>query len=402
MEKNEFEQLKEKIKINFLQIEKILANFDEKVDEIERNTIEIHNLEKRFVEIGNQINNLRKNIKESENVEELKETIKKISKDVDNLKNNLEGVSEIKEIKNQINNLKKEFENFKGARDTKEFEDMKDKVRANILKMEDLLTKYNARIEDVERSLMFVEKLDKKIDEVKVEMTNFKKIIGENINEFKKELGDIKGFKDFKNKFDKIESFVKDFNENLEAWIAFSKDFNKNKDMYLELREAVIASIEKLKQKEQIFDSNIEEFAIITKKLEENERLYDVLSTDIKSQIAYLKEEVNKSKNNIEDVSNNKIGDMVRKIESLEKEVIPNKIDNQINELIHIMNEKMSNFATIDKFDRLKADIESRIQLIREPRIKPLENRMIEIEKDMNEIKSFIKNVSQRLPVVVE
>jgi chromosome segregation ATPase len=290
-----------------------------------------------------------------------------------------------------------------------EFEQLKEKIKINFLQIEKILARYDDRLKDAERELVKLSDISKKFEELDKKLEDLKKKANMDIEIIKKELEELKEVRELKDKLPDISKRLEEIHKNIEEWKTFAEEFNENKDMYLELREVVISSIEHLKEKEKIFDRNLEEFAIIAKKLEENERAYENMSSEINRQLSILNEESKKMREEIKNfkselthVGNIKIQELENKIEKFEKEVVPKKIDDEMNKIIKILNEKAMNFATLNKFEEFKNEIVSYIKTLREPKVKSLEEKMNEIERDLMEVKELIKNFSSRLPIVVE
>ena len=310
-----------------------------------------------------------------------------------------------------------------------EFEQLKEKIKINFLQIEKILAKYDDRLKDAERELVKLGDVARKFEELNRSVEELKRKTEADIGRVEKEIGNLKEISGFGEKLPEIERKLKEIERKIEEWRIFAEEFNKNKDIYIELREAVISSIEYLKEKEKIFDKNLEEFSIISKKFEENERIYEKMSSEIREQLSVLKEENKKMREEIENfkekfarMSEMKAQEEENKIESfdkelvarkvdeyienkikvIEKEIIPKKIDEGINHIIEVISEKTKNFVPLSKFEELRSEMMSYLRAVREPDVKNLEEKIAEIEKDIVEIRRLIRNFSSRLPIVVE
>jgi len=306
-----------------------------------------------------------------------------------------------------------------------EFEQLKEKIKINFLQIEKILAKYDDRLKDAERELVRLGDVKIRFEELDKKLDDFKKDTDAKIDAIKEEISSLKEISELKDKLPEMNKWLEEIRKNINEWKTFEEELNKNKNMYIKLREAVISSVEHLKEKENTFNKNIEELAIIAKKLEENEKAYEKMSSEINIQISALKEdyrrvweEIKNLKSELAHIGNIKIPESENKIDEskkeviyeeidkiidkLEKEIIPKKIDECMNSIITVINEKFKNFVALNKFEEFRNEINNRIGTLREPKVKNLEEKINEIEKDITEIKELIRNFSSRLPIVVE
>ena len=239
-------------------------------------------------------------------------------------------------------------------------------------------------------------------------------------------------------KLEEIEKLIKEFDIKSEKWKIFSEELERDKNLYLELRKVVLASIDKLKNFEKVFNDNLEEFREINNRVEEYEKAFKILSLETKKEIQKLDSERKRTEENIEEFKNKLKEQLVKKfaemdnkfeneikinlnkhtrllnnfgekflsieeqIKNVKKDVVEKTIDEEMNGLFLILNDKLKDLITKRDFDILKAKLEREVEQIRKPEIKPIEERIYLMEKDVIELKRLLRGISQRLPVVVE
>ena len=347
MAEEEIEKLKERFKINFFQIEKTLADYDERINNIEEYS---KKREKEEDELKKDLN---------KRIENLEKSVKELN------------INTIIEQNEKLNNLLKEKE--------EEFEEIKNNIRERINRVEHL----GSRLEQIEK---LVEEFDKKYKE----------------------------------------------------WQVFREDLDNDKNLYLELRKVVLTSIEKLKNFEKVFRENLEEFGEISKRVEENERLYEKLSDETKRELSILSAEGKRIEQNIEEFKNklreklikrfedldyklenevkttlSKHGELLnnfgerflsieQQIKNVKKNIVEKIIDEEMNKLLLILNNKLKDFVTMQDFEVIKSELRNKVEQIRKPEIKPLEERISAIEESIKELEKLLRSISQRTPVIVE
>lgn len=89
-------------------------------------------------------------------------------------------------------------------------------------------------------------------------------------------------------------------------------------------------------------------------------------------------------------------------ISNLKKGAIDKAIDEEMNKLLIILNEKLKGLVTINDFEQIRSDIRLRLEQVRSPEIRPLEAKIVCLEDDVAEMKRLLRGISQRLPVIVE
>ena len=239
-------------------------------------------------------------------------------------------------------------------------------------------------------------------------------------------------------KLEEIEKLIKEFDIKSEKWRIFSEELERDKNLYLELRKVVLASIDKLKNFEKVFNENLEEFREINNRVEEYEKSFKILSLETKKEIQKLDSARKQTEENIEEFRNKLKEQLVKKfaemdnkleneikinlnkharllntfgekflnieeqIKNMKKDVVEKTIDEEMNRLFLILNDKLKDLITKRDFDILKAKLEREVEQIRKPEIKPIEERIYLMEKDVIELKRLLRGISQRLPVVVE
>ena len=372
MVEEEIKSLKEKFKTNFFQIEKLLAGYDNRLDNIER---------KKLKDVDKKIDELEKTIKGSKK-------------------------SEIKII-----------------------EDAKHNFLDIIKKMEE---SYKDRLRDIEDKHMKLVKNNERI-------TNLIEKKCEEFGEIEKNIRErIERVEVLGSKLEEMERLVGEFDKKSEEWNIFRDDLERDKNLYLELREVVLASVEKLKNFEKLFSKNIEEFGEINERVEEDEKLFEKLSAETRKELQRLDSERKRIEQNVEEFKNKlkerlikKFSDLDFKLESeikskireqdsllssyggvftkleanmkgIENEVIPRKIDMEFNEMLLVLNNKLKDLISRQDFDMLEAKLKNEVEQIRKPEMKPIEDKVLRVEEDINELKRLLRGISQRLPVIVD
>ncbi len=347
----------------------------------------------------------------------------------------------------------------------KEMERLNEKFKINLFQIEKLLAGYDERINNIEKENAKLKDIDKKIDKlegtIKEEQTKFEKNLSEKnkkeMEGYDKKLNNLlenksKEFKEIENnirgriekveylgpRVEEIEKLMKEFDTKSKNWKAFSDELERDKNLYLELRKVVLSSIEKLKNLEKMFTKNLEEFGEINNRVEEDEKQIENLSTETKKELQRLDSEGKRIESNTEEFKNKlrerltkKFADLDSKLEndiknktkeqdtlisnygsrftklegnmkSMENKVIPEKIDKEFNQMLVVLNNKLKDLVTKQNFDNLNTKLENKVEQIRKPEIKPLEERISVMERDIDELKRLLKGISQRLPVIVE
>ncbi|MCK4730099.1 MAG: hypothetical protein KAT28_02165 [Candidatus Aenigmarchaeota archaeon] len=471
MEKDELARLKEKFKLNFFQIEKLLGAYNERINSIEKNNSLIKATDKK-------VNIIKKDSDE-------------INKKVENKIEDFESIA--KENKKVIIDIEIE----------------RDQLRMDLLaKTKNLENIFNEKVINMNSSSLATEK--KMVEFTKTRMAEFNKQISSTIA--KKELE----FKEMENlinkkikrvevldsKLPKMEDQINKFNKNYQDWRIFSISLEEDKKLYLELRKVVLGSIEKLKNLENVFNQNIEEFEEINNRIEGNEKTYKEMSEKTKNEMVRLDEKSNNLEKSVEEykiklkdrltkrfeeldskfeneikikiqeqdnllsdygnrftemeqkfneLENNaipkkideefkiKLKDrltkgfeeldskfeneikvkiqeqdnllsnyggkfikMEQKFNELENKVIPKKIDEEFNEMLVILRDKLKDLVTLNDFEKIRGELRTKIEQVRMPEITPMESKISAIEKDLEEVKRLLRGLSQRLPVVLE
>lgn len=409
----EIERLKEKVKTNFFQIEKLFAEYDERLNNVEKKSKEI----KRIGEIDKlkeELNKIKLGLKQID--EEIENKTEKLERNV------IENRNFEEKIKQKVENTKQNF-----LERTKRVEEL---YKENTNKIEN---------KQVELEKKLTEETRKKIDEYDKKINNL-------LLKKEKQFKEIEGYVGKRiekaeylgSRLLEIENLIKEFDKKSENWKVFSEDLERDKNLYLELREVVLASVEKLKNLEKLFSRNLEEFGEINDRVEEDEKLFKTLSAETNKELQRLDSEGRRIEKNVEEFKNKlkerlikKFADMDFKLEndiknkikeqdallsnyggiftkleedmkSIEDEVIPKKIDMEFNEMLLVLNNKLKDLVNKQDFDMLKAGLESKVEQIRKPEIKPLEERISAMEEDVNELKKLLRGIAQRLPVIVE
>ena len=86
----------------------------------------------------------------------------------------------------------------------------------------------------------------------------------------------------------------------------------------------------------------------------------------------------------------------------LKKDIVEKTIDEEMNKLLIILSEKLKGLVTRDDFEKIDSNIKSRLDALRSPDIKPLDEKIGYLEGDVAELKRLLRGLSQRLPVIVE
>ena len=540
MTEDEIEKLREKLKINFFQIEKTLAGYDERINRIEKEEKEIkrinnelkqnldgikQNLKQIDEQIRSRTERLEKVAIENRNIkDEIKQNfIDNIKKIEDSYRENLKIIEErqielekkleriiygndekFKNIEKQLVELGKVQINLNGADgqpiSERNFTDVieknirekiekvaienrniKDEIKQNFIdnikKIED---SYRENLKIIEERQIELEKKleriiygnDEKFKNIEKQLVELGKVqinlngadgqpISKNlideIEKYNERLNNLlknksEEFEEIENnirerierveylgsKLEEIEKLIKEFDIKSEKWKIFSEELERDKNLYLELRKVVLASIDKLKNFEKVFNDNLEEFREINNRVEEYEKAFKILSLETKKEIQKLDSERKRTEENIEEFKNKLKEQLVKKfaemdnkfeneikinlnkhtrllnnfgekflsieeqIKNVKKDVVEKTIDEEMNGLFLILNDKLKDLITKRDFDILKAKLEREVEQIRKPEIKPIEERIYLMEKDVIELKRLLRGISQRLPVVVE
>ncbi len=414
MEKDELSRIQEKFKLNFFQIEKLLALYEDRLRALEKKNSLIAETDKKV------------NIVKKDSVD-LKNSVKKTNKRVENKIEDFELIA--KDNKKIIVDIEKEMDILH-----KDF----------LAKTKNLENTLNKKVISMNSSSLATEK--KMVEFTKTRMAEFYKqttnTLAKKDSEFK-ELENsinkkIKRVEALGSKLPKIEDNVNIFNKNYQDWKIFSIGLEEDKKLYLELRKVVLGSIEKLRNLENVFNQNLEEFEEINNRIEGNEKTYKEMSEKTKNEMVRLDEKaINIEKsveeykiklkdkltkrfeeldNRIENEINVKIREqdnllssygskfteMEQRFKELENETIPKKIDKEFNEMLIILRDKLKDLVTLNDFEKIRGELRTKIEQVRMPEILPMEKRVGMMETDLEEVKRLLRGLSQRLPVVLE
>jgi len=134
-----------------------------------------------------------------------------------------------------------------------------------------------------------------------------------------------------------------------------------------------------------------------------------VLQEENKDKFERLKSDVNGILDKGFEKQNNRITEYGDKVDAvavgftrLKTDVVERTIDEEMNKLLIILNDKLKSLVTRDEMDNIRTELRYRLEQVRTPEIRPLEARIIGLEEDLSEIKKLLRGVSQRLPVIVE
>ena len=445
MAEEEIEKLKERFKINFFQIEKTLAGYDERINRIEKE-------EKEIKRINNEL---------KQNLDGIKQNLKQIDEQIRSRTERLEKV--IIENKNFKDEIKQNFiDNIKKIEDSyrENLKIIEEKQIELEKKLERIMCGNDEKFKNIEKRLVelgkvqiklneadgqprsdrnLIDKIEKKIEKYNEKLNNLLKNKSEEFEEIENNIRErIERVEYLGSKLEEIEKLIKEFDIKSEKWKIFSEELERDKNLYLELRKVVLASIDKLKNFEKVFNDNLEEFREINNRVEEYEKSFKILSLETKKEIQKLDSERKQTEENIEEFKNklkerlikkfaeldykleneikinlskhsellNNFGEKFLSIEeqikNVKKDVVEKTIDEEMNRLFLILNDKLKDLITKRDFDILKAKLEREVEQIRKPEIKPIEERIYLMEKDVIELKRLLRGISQRLPVVVE
>jgi len=444
MAEEEIEKLKERFKINFFQIEKTLAGYDERINRIEKE-------EKEIKRINNEL---------KQNLDGIKQNLKQIDEQIRSRTERLEKV--IIENKNFKDEIKQNFiDNIKKIEDSyrENLKIIEEKQIELEKKLERIMCGNDEKFKNIEKRLVelgkvqiklneadgqaisknLIDEIEKKIEKYNEKLNNLLKNKSEEFEEIENNIRErIERVEYLGSKLEEIEKLIKEFDIKSEKWKIFSEELERDKNLYLELRKVVLASIDKLKNFEKVFNDNLEEFREINNRVEEYEKSFKILSLETKKEIQKLDSERKQTEENIEEFKNklkerlikkfaeldykleneikinlskhsellNNFGEKFLSIEeqikNVKKDVVEKTIDEEMNRLFLILNDKLKDLITKRDFDILKAKLEREVEQIRKPEIKPIEERIYLMEKDVIELKRLLRGISQRLPVVVE
>ena len=380
----EISKLQERFKINFFQIEKAMIEFDKRIETIESKNKEISDA---LVKLDDKIDKLTDTQKpDNSKIDEYEGEIIKLGNDFE---------SKYQIINNKINELTKKIDGKLDVNLQEELSKLKEKQKSLESEIRNIVEK---------KFLEYGERINKIIDGASLEkIKNIGKVVPV------------------------IEKNIEEFNKKFEQWNILIKKLEYEKSIYFELREVVINTVDRLKKYEEEFTKNLEEFGIIRRRLENTERQYSELSTKMEDEIDRLNKEGVKLeetlKENIKNLEeklekdikekiveqdkvlseySSKIIELMNKISNMEKTAIPKEIDNKLNELLVSLSNKIRNFVTTKDFENVKLELKNKLEEIRKPELGPLEDRIYNIEEDIEELKKLVNGVSKRLPVVVE
>ncbi len=311
---SEVERLKERLKVNFFQIEKSLAEYDTRMDNFEKNLRKIDaslkkagsskpvfaaasvpasapaidaKFEKRLAEkIGES---LSKEIGEKmeERLEKLHKAIQGNLVGLSSLERRLEGAEKSigpkGEIKESISDMDLALNKLENAL-TKKIE-ASQKAMAEVKLSKPLAKpdpKAEARLESIEKSLKSVEKaVSSKSDTFKRAEDELRKLVEGRlklVQTVDDKFSDIEG---------KIDAFGKDYNEMQ----ALKTELEADRKLYSELRAAALESIERLTGVEKDFSLNLEELGKIEDSAKETMALSRQVSEETRKEILRMDKE---------------------------------------------------------------------------------------------------------------
>ena len=440
MTEDEIEKLREKFKINFFQIEKTLVRYDERINSIEKEEKEIKKIND---ELKQELTDIKMNLKQiNEKIGSRTERLEKVAIDNKNLKDAIK--------QSFIDDIKKIEESYR-----ENLKIIKERQIELEKKLERIIYGNDEKFKNIEKQLAELGKVQIKlngadgqaisknlIDEIEKyneKLNNLLKNKSEEFEEIENNIRErIERAEYLGSKLEEIEKLIKEFDIKSEKWRIFSEELERDKNLYLELRKVVLASIDKLKNFEKVFNDNLEEFREINNRVEEYEKSFKILSLETKKEIQKLDSARKQTEENIEEFRNKLKEQLVKKfaemdnkleneikinlnkharllntfgekflnieeqIKNMKKDVVEKTIDEEMNRLFLILNDKLKDLITKRDFDILKAKLEREVEQIRKPEIKPIEERIYLMEKDVIELKRLLRGISQRLPVVVE
>ena len=440
MTEDEIEKLREKFKINFFQIEKTLVRYDERINSIEKEEKEIKKIND---ELKQELTDIKLNLKQiNEKIGSRTERLEKVAIDNKNFKDAIK--------QNFIDDIKKIEESYR-----ENLKIIKERQIELEKKLERIMCGNDEKFKNIEKQLAELGKVQIKlngadgqaisknlIDEIEKyneKLNNLLKNKSEEFEEIENNIRErIERAEYLGSKLEEIEKLIKEFDIKSEKWRIFSEELERDKNLYLELRKVVLASIDKLKNFEKVFNDNLEEFREINNRVEEYEKSFKILSLETKKEIQKLDSARKQTEENIEEFRNKLKEQLVKKfaemdnkleneikinlnkharllntfgekflnieeqIKNMKKDVVEKTIDEEMNRLFLILNDKLKDLITKRDFDILKAKLEREVEQIRKPEIKPIEERIYLMEKDVIELKRLLRGISQRLPVVVE
>jgi len=440
MTEDEIEKLREKFKINFFQIEKTLVRYDERINSIEKEEKEIKKIND---ELKQELTDIKLNLKQiNEKIGSRTERLEKVAIDNKNFKDAIK--------QSFIDDIKKIEESYR-----ENLKIIKERQIELEKKLERIIYGNDEKFKNIEKQLAELGKVQIKlngadgqaisknlIDEIEKyneKLNNLLKNKSEEFEEIENNIRErIERAEYLGSKLEEIEKLIKEFDIKSEKWRIFSEELERDKNLYLELRKVVLASIDKLKNFEKVFNDNLEEFREINNRVEEYEKSFKILSLETKKEIQKLDSARKQTEENIEEFRNKLKEQLVKKfaemdnkleneikinlnkharllntfgekflnieeqIKNMKKDVVEKTIDEEMNRLFLILNDKLKDLITKRDFDILKAKLEREVEQIRKPEIKPIEERIYLMEKDVIELKRLLRGISQRLPVVVE
>ena len=440
MTEDEIEKLREKFKINFFQIEKTLVRYDERINSIEKEEKEIKKIND---ELKQELTDIKLNLKQiNEKIGSRTERLEKFAIDNKNFKDAIKQsfIDDIKKIEESYReNLKKiEERQIELEKKLERIIYGNDEKFKNIEKQLAELGKVQIKLNGADGQAISKNLIDE-IEKYNEKLNNLLKNKSEEFEEIENNIRErIERAEYLGSKLEEIEKLIKEFDIKSEKWRIFSEELERDKNLYLELRKVVLASIDKLKNFEKVFNDNLEEFREINNRVEEYEKSFKILSLETKKEIQKLDSERKQTEENIEEFKNklkerlikkfaeldykleneikinlskhsellNNFGEKFLSIEeqikNVKKDVVEKTIDEEMNRLFLILNDKLKDLITKRDFDILKAKLEREVEQIRKPEIKPIEERIYLMEKDVIELKRLLRGISQRLPVVVE
>jgi len=325
MSSEELERLKERTKINFFQVEKRLAEDDARMDNLEKSLNEIKDLKKSLGkyerqnassantdQLGSQLSAVNSTIKHLESeISQVWDSMQKLAGErqsgssdgingrVANLVKNMAVLEdEIRQIKNRSSG------EWHGA--DKDSENLRNQVSAISRDVSYLAQGLQKLRQDVEAASSGKESAPlEKVKSQILELTDALKIVKEEVSEAKGHLQKIKGFEESRDEYikgirDDLKNFVGQMPELEEEFTQVRKDLQEidalkaelgsDRKLYLELRNAVLASVEKFAGLEKDFSRRLEELGELSRNVEATRKLNEVLLRQAREELSKFEE----------------------------------------------------------------------------------------------------------------
>lgn len=260
---------------------------------------------------------------------------------------------------------------------------------------------------------------------------------------------DMDKVKTFINKVPDLEEMLEQIKKDGGDLDSMRLELTNDRKLYIELRSAVMASIEKFGGLEKEFSRSLEDIGKISRSVENTRQTNENLLNQTRSELATFEKSFSDIKKDMREETKDEItrleaesvrleqaiseadrktrnelyqyieesfgkqnnmiasyGEQVKgigaQVSRMKRDIVEKTIDEEMNKLLVVLNGKLKDFSTKEDFDAINADMRRRLELIRSPELKPLEARMSGIETDINELKKLLRGMSQRLPVIME